>query len=332
MCAVRNQLHIPVMVQTLVKNLDPVKGTWIDCTFGAGGYSRALIEAGAEQVFGIDRDPESLALTTEEDAGWKNRLRLFNSNFGEFDSIPGVAAALPVDGVVFDLGVSSMQLEQKERGFSFMKDGPLDMRMSGQGPTASDMVNLWSQSELADIFFHFGEEHAARRIARRIVEERRADPIVTTRQLARIIEDCVHAAGRKKIHPATKCFQALRITVNDELGQLARGLQAAERALTKGGRLAVVTFHSLEDRIVKRFMRLRSGQGSSANRHMPPNTAPEQGFRCVSRRALVPSEEEIARNPRSRSARLRIAIRTEVPACPVDTSDLGIPQFRTVNH
>ena len=318
------------MVQNVIDSVAPVRGTWVDCTFGAGGYSRALIRAGAEHVFGIDCDANSLALTSEKDAVWSDRLTLLNSWFGDFDQLPDIASAVPLDGVVFDLGVSSMQIGEPHRGFSFLQDGPLDMRMSSSGRSAADIINSWSETELADTFYSFGEERAARRIARRIVQERREKPITTTSQLSEIIRNCAVKSDSRKIHPATKCFQALRIAVNDELSQLARGLQAAERALRVGGKLAVVTFHSLEDRIVKRFLRIRGGNPPAANRHSPPVQAPDGGFVLAFRKAITPEAEEVMRNPRARSGKLRIAVRTEAPACEVDHRQLGVPEIRLI--
>ena len=307
-----DQRHTPVLLGAFLKAAAPINGKWVDCTFGAGGYSRALIAAGAEKVFGMDCDPDALedARTNESN----REVELVQGRFSNFDQHPEIAPSIPVDGVVFDLGVSSMQVDQAERGFSFSKDGPLDMRMSRSGPTAADIVNGESERRLAEIFFRFGEDRAARRVARKVAEHRSRSPITTTAELSQIITAAKSSERAKSsIHPATKCFQALRIAVNDELGQLARGLEAAERALRKGGLIAVVTFHSLEDRIVKRFFRACSGALRS-NRHRPQEPSASPSFDLMSRRPLTPDESEIALNPRSRSAKLRLARRTDAPS------------------
>ena len=260
----------------------------------------------------MDCDPDALqnARTNESNSG----IELVRGRFSDFDRHPEIAPSIHVDGVVFDLGVSSMQVDQAERGFSFSKDGPLDMRMSRSGPSAADIVNGESERRLAEIFFRFGEDRAARRVARKIAEHRSRSPITTTGELSKIIAAAKsNERPKSSIHPATKCFQALRIAVNDELGQLSRGLEAAERALRMGGLIAVVTFHSLEDRIVKRFFRARSG-ASGANRHSPQEPCAGPSFNLMSRRPLTPGETEIAANPRSRSAKLRMARRTDAPS------------------
>jgi 16S rRNA (cytosine1402-N4)-methyltransferase len=226
-----------------------------------------------------------------------------------------------------DLGVSSMQLDLAERGFSFQKDGPLDMRMSQDGPSAADLVNTADEAVLADILYHYGEEHASRRIARAIVAARTLAPITTTLHLAEIVSKCLPRPKPGQSHPATRSFQAIRIAVNTEFSELAMGLMAAERALKPGGKLAVVTFHSLEDRIVKRFLQLASGNESNTNRYAPARADTTARFALVTRRAVGPDEAELAQNPRSRSAKLRVAIRTEAPARPVDPADLGVPQL-----
>ena len=244
--------HVPVLLGALMARIAPVGGVWVDGTFGAGGYTRALLQAGAERVIAIDRDPSALALAAPLQAEAGARLLLAEGNFADLDQIAGGDAS--VDGVVLDLGVSSMQLDQPERGFSFLRDGPLDMRMGAHGTSAADLVNTAPEALLADILHHLGEERAARRIARAIVAARAEAPIATTGRLASVIEGCLPRPKPGQSHPATRSFQALRIAVNDELGALVEGLQAAERALRPGGLLAVVSFHSLEDRIVKRFM------------------------------------------------------------------------------
>lgn len=311
--------HIPVLLGPLLEAVAPVSGLWVDGTFGAGGYARGFLDAGADRVIGIDRDPRVFEMAEAWAGRYGDRLRLVEGTFSDLDTIAGE----PVDGVVLDLGVSSMQLDRPERGFSFQKDGPLDMRMGDSGPTAADLVNTASEGGLADILFHYGEERAARRIARAIVAAR---PLGTTRELAALIERCLPRPRPGQVHPATRSFQAIRIAVNDEFGQLAEGLEAAERALKPGGRLAVVTFHSLEDRVVKRFFQLRSGAEGQGSRHAPARASPAPAFTLRSRRATAPDDEEVARNPRARSARLRVGLRTDAPAGAADRAALGLPR------
>ena len=312
--------HVPVLLAPLLRAVAPVTGVWIDGTFGAGGYARGLLEAGAEQVVGIDRDPLAFELAAPWAEAFGARLRLVRGNFAEMD-----AAADGVDGVVLDLGVSSMQLDRAERGFSFLKDGPLDMRMAQDGPSAADLVNTASERALADILYHYGEERAARRIARAIVQDRAAQPFETTRQLAGLIERLLPRPKPGQSHPATRSFQAIRIAVNDEFGALVAGLEAAERALAPGGRLAVVSFHSLEDRVVKRFLAQRSSAGGGGSRHAPARAEEAPGF-VLEGRAIAPDEDELRQNPRARSARLRVARRTRAAARPADRAGLGLPR------
>ncbi len=315
--------HVPVLLRPIIDLAAPIHGVWLDGTFGAGGYSLALLKAGAERVIAIDQDPEVFIGTQGWAREYGDRLELHRGNFADLDQI----ADEPLDGVVLDIGVSSMQLDQAGRGFSFGKDGPLDMRMSQEGPSAADIVNKASESELADILFQYGEERASRRIAKAIVTDRVQTPFTTTRQLAGLLERILPRPKPGQPHPATRTFQALRIAVNDELAVLARGLMAAERALKAGGVLAVVTFHSLEDRIVKRFMAQRSGKGGGGSRYAPaPETAPA-GFELITRKAVAPNEAEVADNPRARSAKLRMARRTDAPAAPVDLAELGLPKL-----
>ncbi|NYS24236.1 16S rRNA (cytosine(1402)-N(4))-methyltransferase RsmH [Rhodobacteraceae bacterium 2376] len=313
--------HVPVLLRPLLAAVAPVKGIWLDGTFGAGGYARGLLEAGAEQVIGVDRDPAVFDMARAWAGAYGDRLRLVQGTFDRLD----IHAGEPLDGVVLDLGVSSMQLDQAERGFSFTRDGPLDMRMSQSGESARDIVNTASESQLADILFHFGEERAARRIARAIIRARAEAPVETTAALAEIITACLPRAKPGQSHPATRSFQAIRIAVNAEFSQLIDGLEAAERALKPGGKLAVVSFHSLEDRIVKRFLQNRAGQGGNPNRFAPDIVAPAPRFRLLSRRAIGADAEELATNPRARSALLRVAERLDAPAAPVDRAGLGIP-------
>jgi 16S rRNA (cytosine1402-N4)-methyltransferase len=318
--------HIPVLLAPLLDEISPVSGIWLDGTLGAGGYARALLEAGADHVIGIDRDPEAIERAESWMAPLADRLTLRQGRFGDLDRIAEAAAFPEIDGVVLDIGVSSMQIDQKDRGFSFQKDGPLDMRMEQAGISAADLVNTLPEADLADILYQLGEERASRRIARAIAIERQSRSIASTLELARLVEDCLPRARPGQPHPATRSFQALRIAVNNELGELVRGLSAAERALAPGGWLAVVTFHSLEDRIVKRFFQEASGAAPRGNRHLPEEeAAPEPRFARASRSAITPSTEEISGNPRARSAKLRLARRLDTPALPLDPAHLGVP-------
>lgn len=313
--------HVPVLLDPILDAVAPVDGAWVDGTFGAGGYTRALLDAGAETVFAIDRDPEAFARASGWAGRYGDRLRLVEGTFGEMDTlIEG-----PVDGVVLDIGVSSMQIDRAERGFSFQADGPLDMRMSQSGTSAADIVNAASEAELADILFQYGEEKASRRIAKAIVDARKAGPLASTGQLVEIIEGVVKARAGQA-HPATRSFQALRIAVNDELGELARGLFAAEALLRTGGALAVVTFHSLEDRVVKRFLAARGGKTPSANRWAPAVQADTPRFELFGK-AIGPSKSEVAANPRARSARLRLARRTGAAQGDRNFTGLGLPRL-----
>ena len=315
--------HIPVLLGPLLKAVAPVDGVWLDGTFGAGGYARGLLEAGAAKVIGVDRDPAAFEMAKAWAGEYGDRLELVQGTFGRLDDY-----ATGLDGVVLDLGVSSMQLDQAERGFSFMKDGPLDMRMSQEGRSAADLVNEADEGVLADILYHYGEERASRRIARAIVAAREVSRIETTAALARIVEKCLPRPKPGQSHPATRSFQAIRIAVNDEFGELVAGLEAAERALKSGGKLAVVSFHSLEDRIVKRFLQARGSTGGGGSRYAPEIAAAEPGFRDLSK-AIGADKDELAENPRARSAKLRVAVRTEAGAEPVDRAALGMPDVKT---
>ncbi len=319
----RSDAHIPVLLRPLLAAVAPVGGVWLDGTFGAGGYTRGLLDAGAARVVAVDRDPLAFDMAQGWAGQYGDRLRMQQGVFSRMDDY-----ASDLDGVVLDLGVSSMQLDLAERGFSFMKDGPLDMRMSQTGASAADLVNEAGESVLADILFHYGEERASRRIARAIIRARSDAPITRTLQLAEVIEACLPRAKPGQSHPATRSFQALRIAVNEEYDELYRGLMAAERALRPGGQLAVVSFHSIEDRMVKRFLAARAGQGGRANRYAPEAEQAPPQFTLKSRKAIGPDEVELAENPRARSAKLRVAIRTEAPAGDVDAQAIGTPQLK----
>lgn len=302
-----NAPHTSVLLNEVVAALEPAAGKLIvDGTFGAGGYSRAFLAAGAD-VVAFDRDPSARRFAD----GLGERFRLIDARFSEMAEELGEGAA---DGVALDLGVSSMQLDQAERGFSFMRDGPLDMRMGADGPTAADLVNTAEQAELARIFYVYGEERQSRRVAAAIVRRRAEQPFTRTLDLAEHIERALGGRRGAKVHPATRSFQALRIAVNEELSELEAGLVAAERTLKVGGRLAVVTFHSLEDRIAKAFFTERAGKTPGGSRHAPPVEATaEPSFRLLFNGARAASEAETAANPRARSAKLRVGVRTDAP-------------------
>lgn len=306
------QSHIPVMLREVVEALAPQDGgTYVDGTFGRGGYSRAILESAQTNVIGIDRDPDAIKAGQEMIHTFGPRLRLLHGTFGDMRDLLQQENITSVDGVTLDLGVSSPQLDEAERGFSFQEDGPLDMRMSREGRTAADIVCQATEKELADIIFHFGEERYARRVARRVVASRQEQKIERTAQLAALVRAVVPRSA-DGVDPATRTFQALRIAVNDELGELRCGLKAAEQILKPKGHLAVVSFHSLEDRCVKDFMRARSEQAPRASRHAPETDRDvKPTFRLLTRKPQVPSATEIEANPRSRSARLRVAERTE---------------------
>ncbi|API59301.1 16S rRNA (cytosine(1402)-N(4))-methyltransferase [Tardibacter chloracetimidivorans] len=300
--------HVPVLLAEVMRGLALNAGdVLVDGTFGAGGYTRAALAAGAGHVWAFDRDPNAIAEGRSLEDGSDGRLTLIHDRFSNMVSALGARGVAEVDAVTFDIGVSSMQLDRAERGFSFQSDGPLDMRMEGEGPSAADFLNTADESMIADVIFALGEEPKARRIARAIVHAR---PIERTGQLADIVRKATgHRPGEPK-DPATRTFQAIRIHVNRELEELDEGLRAAERMLKPGGRLAVVSFHSLEDRVVKRFLRDRSGKAPGASRHMPlTGSGPQPSFEAVAKPVRA-GEAELKTNPRARSATLRVARRT----------------------
>jgi len=303
--------HVPVLLNEVVDALRPRDGgRYVDGTFGGGGYSTAILDRAECEVIAIDRDPDAISAGGALVQRYAPRLRLIEGRFGEMEQLLSAEGVSAVDGVALDLGVSSMQFDQPARGFSFRASGPLDMRMEKSGPSAADLVNQRDEKELADIFWRYGEERKSRRVAHAIVERRRTKRIETTGELADIVRRAVGPSARDESDPATRAFQALRIAVNDELGELERGLAAVEQVLASGGRLAVVSFHSLEDRAVKDFVRARSGRTPAPSRHAPPRAAERAAtFREVVRRPVLPSAAEVAANPRARSARLRVAER-----------------------
>lgn len=314
-------LHIPVLGRPALDFLNVHDGgVYIDGTFGAGGYTRAILSAANCKVIGIDRDQTAIARGADLVEEAQGRLTLVEDQFSNLDTIARECGYETVDGIVLDVGVSSMQLDQAERGFSFRFDGPLDMRMSGEGVSAADIVNTASERDLATIIYVLGEERFSRQIARAIVKARAEARIETTRRLADLVASVVRAKPHE-IHPATRTFQALRIFVNDELGELATALNAAEHVLTPGGRLVVVSFHSLEDRIVKTFLASRS-ETRGGSRHAPEVKRAAPSFTVLTRRPVVADEEENARNPRARSAKLRAGERTDAPAHREDAAAL----------
>ncbi|MDX7952267.1 16S rRNA (cytosine(1402)-N(4))-methyltransferase RsmH [Lichenihabitans sp. Uapishka_5] len=309
--------HRPVLLPEVLAALGPRAGaTILDGTFGAGGYTGAMLQAGA-RVIGLDRDPSAEEAASRIMAAFPDAFTFRQARFGTLDAVAEALGQAPLDGVVLDIGVSSMQLDQPDRGFSFRFDGPLDMRMERDGPSAADIVNTTDETTLAAILFHLGEERESRRIARAIVADRVAKPFTRTRPLAELVGRVVRGAP-KGIHPATRTFQALRIAVNDELGQLVAALEAAERVLKPGGVLAVVTFHSLEDRLVKRFLARTAGRGGAGSRHLPQVEVAAPSFTLPSGQPVLPGEAEVEANPRARSAKLRFGLRTTAAPMPSD--------------
>lgn len=301
--------HVPVLAREVVDALRPRDGgRYVDGTFGAGGYTTAMLDRADCQVIAIDRDPDAIAAGQVLATRYAPRLRLIEGRFGDMAELLAAEGVDNVDGVALDLGVSSMQFDRAERGFSFRGDGPLDMRMEKHGQSAADLVNEADEAELADIFWRYGEERRSRRVAHAIVEARKTKRIETTGELAEIVRRAVGPSAKDESDPATRAFQALRIVVNDELGELDRGLAAAESVLTPGGRLAVVSFHSLEDRAVKEFVRARAGRTPGPSRHAPPRAFERRAtLRDLTRKPVSPTAAEVASNPRARSARLRVA-------------------------
>jgi 16S rRNA (cytosine1402-N4)-methyltransferase len=305
--------HVPVLGREAVDMLSPRDGgVYVDATFGAGGYSRMILDVPGTRVIGIDRDQTAIAGGFDLVERSDGRLILIEERFSQLAQICAAEGFPSVDGIVMDVGVSSMQLDEAARGFSFRHDGPLDMRMGHDGPTAANVIAKASEAELADIIYIFGEERHSRAVARAIAAARKDTPIKTTRVLADLVAKVVRAKPAE-IHPATRTFQALRIFVNEELDELQRALEAAEWVLKAGGRLVVVSFHSLEDRIVKNFLNARA-KASAGSRHLPEVSKAEPSFRLLNKRPLVPDESEIAANPRARSAKLRAAERTKASA------------------
>jgi 16S rRNA (cytosine1402-N4)-methyltransferase len=319
--------HVPVMLREVLAQLAPHDGgIYVDGTFGAGGYTRAILAAANCRVFGIDRDPTAIAAGQAMVTAMAPRLSLLEGRFSDMEALLTGEGITRADGVVLDIGVSSMQLDEAERGFSFLRDGPLDMRMARQGPTAADIVNALPPEALANIIYIFGEEPRSRAIAKAIVAARAEAPITTTRALVLAVE---RATGRQRpqdrTHPATRTFQALRIHVNGELDQLVQALHAAERLLAPDGRLVVVTFHSLEDRIVKRFFASRCGKLPSGSRHVPDvGHGRQPSFAALFKGHLEAGDDECAANPRARSAKLRAAVRTAAPPMPSIADDIGL--------
>jgi len=310
-----NAPHIPVLLPEVITALHPVDGgTYVDGTFGAGGYSRAILGAANCHLYSIDRDPSAQVTAELVSQSFPDRFHFLAGCFGDMAELLPTDLHGKLNGIALDIGVSSMQIDQPDRGFSFQKDGPLDMRMGGNVPTAAELINTLPEEELANIIYRYGEERASRRVAAAIVRERAEAPFATTFELANCVRSVVRKSPKDKIDPATRTFQALRIAVNDELGELERALEAAEYLLAPGGILAIVSFHSLEDRIVKRYMDEKSGRTSGPSRHMPMSMDSEKpSFKLQSRKAIVASESEARLNPRARSAKLRVAVRTDAP-------------------
>jgi 16S rRNA (cytosine1402-N4)-methyltransferase len=311
--------HVPVLLKEVLDALSPRDGgVYVDGTFGAGGYARGILQAADCQVWGIDRDPDVIARARTLEDEFGGRLRVVEGRFGDMYELLSAQGVAGVDGVALDLGVSSMQIDQGARGFSFQVDGPLDMRMEQAGMSAAEVVNEMGETELADIIYQYGEERRSRHVAHAIVVARAIEPITRTKQLASIVRRVVKKS-KDGIDPATRTFQGLRIYVNDELGEVDRGLIGAERLLAPGGQLAVVSFHSLEDKRVKAFLNARSGNLPNPSRHAPggDDGGPQPTFKLLKKGAIKPGDAECRTNPRARSSRMRVAQRTAAPAWPV---------------
>ncbi len=317
--------HVPVLLFQLLKIIRPINGIWLDGTFGAGGYTRGLLDAGADHIIAIDRDPNARLNLNQFAPEMTKKISFTENNYCDLDKISSNYTRNKLAGIVLDIGVSSMQLDQYERGFSFKRDGPLDMRMSQSGPSAKDFINKASEKLIADVLFYYGEERASRRIANAIVEERKISPILTTKQLASIIQRMKTRKKGQLIHPATQSFQAIRVAINNELENLFNGLMAAERALSEGGVLAVVTFHSLEDRIVKRFLQVRSKKNHFLNKIEPTEKDFQPSFELINKKPIQPDKTEVSENARSRSGKLRLARRLSGGIQNINSEFVGIP-------
>ena len=324
--------HIPVLLNEVLQALQIREGgLYLDGTFGAGGYTQAILETPGTRVLAFDRDPDAIAAGQALVEKYNGRLMLEHARFSTCVEVAQRLSLSRFDGITFDIGVSSMQLDEAARGFSFRFEGPLDMRMSQSGRSAADMINEASEEEIADILYHYGEERASRRIARAIVHDRQTTPFTTTKQLAELIARIIPARPQD-IHPATRSFQGLRIAVNDELGELVKALAGAEELLAPGGRLAVVSFHSLEDRIVKQFFALRSNRGRAPSRLLPGEPVPPPAtFTLDGKQPISADEAELKRNPRARSARLRAGLRNEVPAQGIDPTLAALASLPTIH-
>lgn len=317
--------HTPVLLHKILETLGPISGTWLDGTFGGGGYTSGLLQSGADHVIAIDRDPSTRINFDRLSKLYPNRVSFINGNYCDLDLFAMNHTTSKLAGVVLDVGLSSMQLDTDIRGFSFRNNGPLDMRMSQVGPAASDFINNASEKLIADVLYYYGEERSSRRIARAIVEERKKMSITSTEQLSKLIRTIKVKKKKSKTHPATQVFQAIRIAINNELENLFKGLLAAEKSLEDGGILAVVTFHSLEDRIVKRFLQIRSQQGYFLNSMSPDNQDFAPSFERLNKKPIQPDREEIEENVRSRSAKLRLARRLDGNVRNIEPAAVGLP-------
>jgi 16S rRNA (cytosine1402-N4)-methyltransferase len=313
----QNKSHVPVMLNEVITHLDPKEGeVYVDCTFGAGGYTEAILNKANCTVYAIDQDPNVIPTANALKHIYNNRFHFIHGNFADMHSLLASQGITKVDGIVMDIGVSSMQLDQAERGFSFMQNGPLDMRMNSRnGMSAADFINTASESEIADVIYKFGDERKSRAIARKIIEQRKLSAISTTLELANIVRSVVRKSPKDKIDPATRTFQAIRIYINDELNSLAKALNTAYSLLVNYGRLVVVSFHSLEDKIVKSFITQHIATNKGLNRHIPALNQAESVLATLhqlTRGAIAPSDDEVRANPRARSAKLRAVRRIYV--------------------